>query len=110
MNERRPVEGTGKLSSERVSAGKPLYEGSGWNYVQISMSARRETAMNTKPLPVAERKSLVAEWAKTAAGKAKEGAALIDVRDPSPREKAHARTLGPRARQALARANSRKAA
>jgi hypothetical protein len=76
------------------------------------MSDRRETARNTKPLPVTERKALVAEWAKTktATGKAKEGAGLIDVRDPSPNEKAHARTLGPRARRALARARSRKAA
>jgi hypothetical protein len=73
------------------------------------MNAKRETA-ESRALPLEERKALVAKWVETATGDAKEGAELIDFRDPSPKERAFAETLVERGRQALARARQRQAA
>ena len=72
------------------------------------MKRRRETSTTAKPLSVAERKALVAEVAKTATGKARKGMAMIDFRDPNPRERAFAETLA--GRGTLARKRAKKAA
>jgi hypothetical protein len=74
------------------------------------MNARRQTAENTKPLSVAERKALIAKVAKSASPKAKKGLAMIDFRDPTPKERAIAESLEGRADEALARHRGRKAA
>jgi len=74
------------------------------------MSPKNETAAYSKPLPLEARKALVAEWAQSATGAAKEGAQLIDVRDPSPKERAYGKTLTEQARRALSRGSDQKAA
>jgi hypothetical protein len=74
------------------------------------MSQGKETAANSTPLPLEARKALVADWAQSATGAAKEGAHLIDVRDPSPKERAYGKTLKERARRALSRRSDQKAA
>jgi len=87
-----------------------LYDLKGQSYIWGAMSRQRKTAEKTKSLSLEERKALVAEWAKTATGDAKEGAELIDFRDPSPKERAYAETLVERGRKALARNRQRHAA
>ena len=74
------------------------------------MNRERQTAENTKPLSVEERKALVAEVAKTASPKVKRGLAMIDFRDPTPEERAIAESLQGLADKALARRRARKAA
>jgi hypothetical protein len=74
------------------------------------MNRERQTAENTKPLPVEERKALVAEVAKTASPKVKRGLAMIDFRDPTPEERAIGESLQGLADKALARRRARKAA
>lgn len=59
---------------------------------QPAPMSRRDTR-NTKLLSVAERKELVARVAATAFGKARRGLSLVDYREPTPRERAHAGTL-----------------
>lgn len=64
---------------------------------------RRQTAQTAQPLSPGRRKALVAEIAKTASPKVRRGLKLIDFREPTERERAHAETLGALARRALAR-------
>lgn len=64
---------------------------------------QRPTTHTAKPLPLAERKALVASVAKNATGKAKAGMPLIDFREPTAKERAFAKTLVPKASKALAR-------
>ena len=64
---------------------------------------RRQTAQTAQPLSPGGRKALVAEIAKTASPKVRRGLKLIDFREPTERERAHAETLGALARRALAR-------
>ena len=47
----------------------------------------RPTATTAKPLSLAERKALVAKLAKDAPPKARDGLAMIDFRELTPREK-----------------------
>jgi hypothetical protein len=74
------------------------------------MDRERQTAENTKPLSVAERKALVADVAKTATPKVKRGLAMVDFREPSPKERAIADSLDGRAEKARARNRTKKAA
>ena len=74
------------------------------------VNAKRQTAENTKPLSVAERKALVAEATKTATGKAKRGMRLIDFREPTPAERAFGQSLDGLADKVRARHRARKAA
>ncbi len=62
----------------------------------------RVTAKSAKPLPLAERKARVAALVKKGILTEKQ-AKLIDFREPAARERAHAETLVPAARRALAR-------
>lgn len=64
---------------------------------------QRATAKTAKPLSLAERKASVAKIAAGAPAKVREGIKLIDFREPTPKERAYAETLVPRARAALAR-------
>ena len=69
----------------------------------------RQTALTAKPLPLAARKALVAEVAKTASPKVRRGLKLIDFREPTAKERAFAETLVPAARRALARRHAQAA-
>jgi len=75
-----------------------------------AVNAKRQTAENTKPLSVEERKVIVARCAGTATGKAKKGMRLIDFRAPTAKERAFAESLEELADKARARHRSRKAA
>jgi len=75
-----------------------------------SMNRERQTAENTKPLSTAERKALVAEMAKTASPRARRGLAMIDFREPTPKERAIGDSLVESARRARARNRESKAA
>jgi hypothetical protein len=74
------------------------------------VNAKRQTAENTKPLSVKERKAIVAKLEKKATGKAKRGMRLIDFREPTARERAFGESLEGLADKARARHRSPKAA
>jgi hypothetical protein len=78
------------------------------------MNAKRQTAENAKPLSIEERRALVAELSKTASPKVKRGLAMIDFREPTPKEREWLEKTGksliPLARQALARNRQGRAA
>lgn len=63
---------------------------------------RRPTAQTAKPMSIPEAKAALAKLVKEGIISPK-GAALIDFRELTPRERAYAETLAPLARRALAR-------
>jgi hypothetical protein len=77
--------------------------------VHIGDVMNRATSLTAKPLPLAERKSILAElMEKAPTDKIRRGMARIDLdRALTPREIAHAKTLVPLARECLARTNGR---
>jgi hypothetical protein len=78
------------------------------------MNRERQTAANAKPLSMEKRRALVEEVAKTANPKVKRGLALVDFREPTPKEKAWAEKVGEslaeKGSKSLARARQRRAA
>jgi hypothetical protein len=72
----------------------------------------RETSFTAKPLPLAERKRILAELkAKAPTEKIRRGLELIDLdRELTPREIAYGKTLLPRVKEILARKHGRAAA
>ena len=76
--------------------------------VHLSGVMRRQTATTAKPLPLSERKAALAQLVKEGKVSAA-GAKLIDFRELTDRERAHAETLVPKARRALARSGKQAA-
>jgi hypothetical protein len=62
----------------------------------------RQTAVTTKPLSAAERRTLVVSAAQRATGRVRAGIKLIDFREPTAEERAVAEKLEPKARKILA--------
>jgi hypothetical protein len=74
------------------------------------MNSPRHAAATGKPLSLEERRAFIAELAKTASPKVKKGLAMIDLREPTPAERAVAESLVESGKRALARNRKRKAA
>ena len=70
--------------------------------MQLGNAMPRQNATTAQPLPLAEAKAGLARLVKEGKVSAK-GAKLIDFRELTERERAHAETLGPLVRRARAR-------
>jgi hypothetical protein len=79
-----------------------------WQHANTEMF--RKTAITAKPLAPAERKSSMDRIAAQTTGKARDGMKLIDLREPTAKERAFAETLVPKAKEILARGARRAAA